>query len=122
MGGVSLGLALATLPFLHYATGGGHTGPHENHAARHGGQLGMVGDYHLEVVRRDGRIEVFVSDAYRHPVAPTRGWMRFDQGPQQPLRWERYRLVGAADMNATEVTCDVMLPDGRGLSLTFALG
>ena len=66
---VAGGVMLASLPVVHFAhLGGGHGESHADHDARHGGQLGMVGDYHIEVVRRRGEVQVFVSDAWRRPV------------------------------------------------------
>ncbi|MCC7540677.1 MAG: hypothetical protein IT379_30960 [Deltaproteobacteria bacterium] len=46
---------------------------HEDHTPRHGGQLGMQGDVHIELVSRpDGRHQVFLSDALRVPIAMDR--------------------------------------------------
>lgn len=72
----SCGMALVAA-----ATGGAGTAgndsaraaAHEDHAPRHGGQLGMQGDVHVElVVRPDGFHRVFLSDAVRDPIAPER--------------------------------------------------
>ena len=73
---IAFGLALSSLPFLRYLHLGHATLPHVDHAPRHGGQLHMVGDRHLELVRRRGRIEVFTSDALRQPVAVRGGSLR----------------------------------------------
>jgi hypothetical protein len=44
--------------------------PHADHKPRHGGVVTMSGDRHVEiVVRRDGFIQLFVSDAVRAPIA-----------------------------------------------------
>jgi hypothetical protein len=53
--------------------GHGH-GAHEDHAGRHGGVLLMSGDHHFEVVldRAHGQHRVYMSDAVREAVDPTR--------------------------------------------------
>lgn len=44
---------------------------HADHDPRHGGQLGMQGDVHVELVARpDGLHRVYLSDALRVPIAP----------------------------------------------------
>jgi hypothetical protein len=44
---------------------------HADHDPRHGGILTMEGDYHVEiVVTPDGRVDLWVSDATRTPIAP----------------------------------------------------
>src|SRR5262249_27859210 len=51
------------------------------HKPRHGGVVTMVGDDHVEiVVRKDGTIQLFVSDAVRKPIAPAEapGTIRVD--------------------------------------------
>ena len=48
------------------ADGGGGTVPHGNHDPKYGGVVLMNGDVHFEVVlRRDGRHQVYFSDAVR---------------------------------------------------------
>src|SRR5512139_186450 len=84
---VVAGLVLATFPFLHYAHLGGHGEAHADHEPHHGGQLGMVGDHHIELVRHRGQIQVFVSDASRRPVQPAQGWITFDGSAAMPLVW-----------------------------------
>src|SRR5262249_11817282 len=45
--------------------------PHADHDPRHGGVVTMVGDHHIEiVVRRDGTILLYPTDAVRRPIAP----------------------------------------------------
>lgn len=41
-----------------------------DHRPHHGGMVGMVGDFHLEVVAESGRIRVYVTDVCRAPLPP----------------------------------------------------
>jgi hypothetical protein len=48
--------------------------PHMDHHPRHGGLFGMDGDHHLElVVKKDGRMEVYVYDAWTDPLNVSNG-------------------------------------------------
>jgi len=118
LGAIALGCFLAAVPFLRYRVGSPHPTRHSDHGARHGGVLGMVGDLHLEVVRRGGHVEVYLSDAYRRPLEAARGKIAFDDGRTAPLVWEGTRLVGADDVASTELTCTVLLEDGRSLEMS----
>jgi hypothetical protein len=109
------GLVLAALPFWRYAHGDRHALPHVDHAPRHGGRLVMVGDHHLELVRRSGRVEVFVSDARRRPLRPAEGWLFLGAGDRVPLHWEDHRLTAAADPDARGAQAVVVLMDGTRL-------
>jgi len=122
-GAIALGLALASLPFVMFGMGGhSHaSGPHMDHAARHGGQLGMVGDSHMELVRKDGRLSLYVSDALRRPLTPVRGTLQFGDGEPAPMQHERFCLSGSDNRAAEDVTCTVWLEDGTRLELTFGL-
>jgi hypothetical protein len=116
------GLFLATLPFWRYLPLGGVLGAHMDHEPRHGGQLGMTGDHHIEVVRRRGQVEVFVSDALRLPIAPASGVVIFDRGTPAPLTWENHRLIAPDRPAASEIEVRVRLHDGKQLALSFDFG
>ena len=119
---VALGLVLGASPFLRYAVGEHvHGKPHMDHAPRHGGQLGMVGDHHVEIVRRDGRVEVYVSDAYRRPVEATRGKLVFQGDKIVELGRAEGRLVGEDVASAREVEVEATLVDGTRLVIAFVL-
>ena len=44
-------------------------GAHHDHRPKHGGMLGMVGDYHLELVETPTDFLVYVYDAFTQPVS-----------------------------------------------------
>jgi hypothetical protein len=49
---------------------GASPAPHSDHNPKHGGMLGMQGDYHLELVaRHGGDLDVYLYDAYTRPIA-----------------------------------------------------
>jgi hypothetical protein len=57
------------------------TKPHSDHRPHHNGVVMMNGDNHVElIVRKDGVIEVFVTDAVRTPIQPhdVRGVMKLE--------------------------------------------
>jgi hypothetical protein len=118
---VAAGLLLGSFPFLRYAHLGPAVAAHADHAPRHGGQLGMVGEFHIELRRHRGAVETFVSDAWRRPVQPREGWVVFDRGAVTALAWKDQRLVGPDTANAREVQAVVVLTDGTRLSIDFDL-
>ena len=91
-----VGSVLGAIPFLNYGIGGAHVhagAPHSDHEARHGGQVLMLGDHHIELVDRGASIELYLSDASRRPVRPNWVSVSFDGGPETPVVWRSYRSV-----------------------------
>ena len=115
----ALGCVLAALPFLHFAHFGEHGAAHADHEPRHGGQLGMVGDHHVEVVRRRGQVQVFVSDAWRRPIESARAWAVFDDGVPQPLIWSNHRHLGPDRADARTIGVEFLVSDGTRLATSF---
>ena len=116
---VIAGLALATFPFLRYAGGRMHRGPHMDHTAHYGGLLGMSGDHHVELLRREGRVEVFVSDAERRPLAVSSGRITFDGLGVMPLLKSDDRLVGDDVISARDVEVRADLANGNTVTMGF---
>lgn len=119
---LAAGLVLGTLPFWRYAPLGGSDAAHADHEPHHGGVLGMTGEHHVEVRRAAGRIEAWVSDAWRRPVRPEAAWVSFDGAARVPLVWEKDRLVGADRASARLVEVMASLPDGGQLAIGFEGG
>jgi hypothetical protein len=119
LGAVLLGLVLFALPFLKYGVGGHAHGPHTDHAPRHGGELLMVGDYHLERVVRGPAVEIFVSDALRRPVRPASARMLLDDGTERPLTWRDHRLVAPRPTAPGGALYEVTVSHGPVLSNRF---
>jgi len=125
IGAVAAGLVLAALPLARFVFVAGHgsahgeAAAHADHEPRFGGQLGMVGDYHIEVRHDGNQIEAFVSDAQRRPIRPAKAWARFDRGDPFALAIEKDRAVGTGPHEPREVEAIVVLEDGERLSMTF---
>jgi hypothetical protein len=118
---VALGFVLATTPFLRYAASEhDHGKAHMDHTPRHGGQLGMVGDHHVELVRRDGRVEVYVSDAYRRPVEAVSGRLVFAGDKTLAMERAEGKLVCEDVASARELEVEATLGDGTKLAVSFA--
>jgi hypothetical protein len=124
-----LGAVMAALPWLHFGEAvhehvrdDDGSAAHADHAPHHGGQLGMVGDLHMELVELDDRIEVYLSDAGRRPLLPVQGSVRFDDGEARPMTVSDRRLVTALDGDAREATVEVASAQGPPLEMTFSLG
>lgn len=113
------GLALAALPFLRYAPLGASAAAHVDHEPRHGGLLGMAGDHHVELCRRRGRIEAFVSDARRRPIRPREGRIVVDGIRTTTLAWQDHRLVGPDAPGAGRLGVEVVLDGGERVSVEF---
>lgn len=116
---IVLGLALFAVPFLRYAHFGDAVAAHADHRPRNGGVLRMVGDYHLEVRRRIGRIEVFASDAFRAPVRARAGSVSFGGAHREPLRAAANRLSTRDRFPHRDLRVEVELADGTVLSSDF---
>jgi len=112
------GLALATVPFLRYAHFGAAEA-HVDHEPHHGGILGMAGEHHVELCRRQGRIEAFVTDAGRRPVQPRAGSVVVDGTRTIALGWRHHRLQGADVVDAARMDVAITLADGETLSVGF---
>jgi hypothetical protein len=113
------GLVLAAVPFLRYAHVGTDSVPHADHEPHHGGILGMAGDHHVELCHRAGRVEVFVSDAFRRPVRPHDGRVVADGERVVALAWRNHRLEGPDVPGAARMDVAVALADGETRTITF---
>ena len=145
-----IGVAVAAIPLVHFGggpafLGGGHqhatsaaqapalsttpgahtsaASPHSDHSPHHGGQLGMVGDFHIEMVERGDTIEIHLSDAERTPLPPTSGTLVFDTGTERPLAPFSTFLLAPSDKKATEVTVNMVVgtDSDEAIEMSFLL-
>jgi hypothetical protein len=79
----------------------------------------MSGDHHIEVRRRGGLVEAFVSDARRQPVRSAEGWVTFDRGESAELSWQGGRLSAADRAAARRIEAVILLDDGTRLAIEF---
>ena len=114
---VAAGLVLATLPFLIYGPRGHVHLPHTDHAPRHGGELYMLGDYHVEVVTLADTVEIYLSDASRRPLRPAGGRVALESGREVALLWQQQRLVAALPSATGAARFQITTADGTQLSL-----
>jgi hypothetical protein len=90
---------------------------HMDHRAHHGGSLLMLGDHHLEVVEGAQTVELYVSDAARHPLRAVSATIVFDGGAEQALEWSGYRLVARKPAHYDWADYHVVLPNAPPLSI-----
>lgn len=92
---VFCGTALFALPFFQSGLwdSGSHGSLHMDHEPHHGGRLLMLGDHHLEIVEKNGTLELYVSDAERRPLRPEAARIAFDASPAVPFVWSSYRMT-----------------------------
>jgi hypothetical protein len=86
---LAAGSVLFALPFFQSGLGSaGHGGPsHMDHEPHHGGSLLMLGSHHIEVVQKEGSVELYRSDASRRPERETFATVAFDDGAPLALEW-----------------------------------
>lgn len=120
-GAVAVGLALGATWFVRYGAGGAHGDAHQDHTAHHGGIVGMVGDVHMEIVRADDALSVYLSDAYRRPLRARGGTAAFEHGPTISLTWNGASLSAPDVPQSVFVTCTAHLANGTTVEMSVAL-
>lgn len=102
------------------------------HSSHAGGQVGMIGDLHLEVLLlRSGEVRVYLSDAFRRPVSALgrRGTVDVRVGdaepasaPLEPAEQGAYLAARTAPASTeVEVTVHLPVPEDPGYLITFVL-
>lgn len=115
---VLAGVVLGSMPWWRYAAYIEPATPHADHEPRHGGELAMAGDHHIELHRRGTSVEVYVSDASRRPVEPRAVALVIDGATSTDLRWDGYRFVGTIGPEGAEYEVQAQLED-RSVTATF---
>jgi len=118
----AVGFILFAMPFLLYGLGGGHThgdGPHSDHGARHGGQVLMVSDYHLELVEHPDSVELYLSDAFRRPLRPASCSVEFDGRRTAICEWRSHRSVVSRPIDTQSGLYQLRVDGGPLLTLKF---
>ncbi|MBM4245909.1 MAG: hypothetical protein FJ148_19235 [Deltaproteobacteria bacterium] len=87
---------LAVLPLLAFVHSQTHVDPHAphgDHRPHRGGDVVMLGDVHVEVVRTDAVVHLYLSDPVRRPLPPGEGRAVHADGSSTPLATEGDHLV-----------------------------
>ena len=125
-------MALEPIHTEHGVTVG--AGAHHDHHPKHGGLLGMVGDYHIELVTRETEFRVYLYDAFTHFLSPdgmnaTLTYEEPDASPTMPPtrltlfpnRKHQYLFtVKPRGFTPVEATVELMV-NGESLDVTFPL-
>jgi hypothetical protein len=110
------------MPFVRYGCGGAHAhaaGPHADHGARHGGHLLMLGGHHVEIVTREGKVELYLSDSWRRPIRPASCSVRFDTRAAAACTWQSYRSVAAKPAGASRGWYEISIDEGTPIVFAF---
>jgi hypothetical protein len=113
VGAVAFGLVLGAVPFLRYVHLGSEAAPHSDHPPRNGGELRMVGDHHLELRRRAGLVEVFVSDAARNPIRARAGQVSWANDHREDMQPGPDRLTAPDRYPDEELRIEIQLEGAK---------
>lgn len=95
-----------------------------DHVSLHGGQVGMWGHYHLELLAKDDVYSVWITDASRAPVTGQASGVIVDGDQRLPLAMDKGTgalSARAEAAGARPVTVEITL-DGQSISLPFQPG